>query len=117
MRSTCFHHLRTSQSICKSIPLDDLLCLNIFSVWNELAKSLDRVSSVWYREKKEVREALDSFTRSLFSGKISNVGWEPEDGESDLRGLLRVLVIQTSGMVGHKGFVLNSFYLSNILCN
>lgn len=66
-------------------------------VWGAIVGGLGELNRV---VSSDDRPALQSFVRDLVSPAADRMGWQPEDGESDLDRRLRGLLQRTRGVLG-----------------
>lgn len=64
-----------------------------YDLWVEIFKRLNTISSVWFEQDSEVKNALEKFTQSVLSNNLKKLGWEFAESEDFLTGQLRVLFI------------------------
>ena len=67
-----------------------------FVVWDQIISSISSMKAAWLFEPKEVREALDEFTRKLVSGKTTHLGWEFSANDSFAIQRLKVALFSAS---------------------
>ena len=73
-----------------------------FVVWEEIAKRLSNVRSVWYERPQDERDLLKSFVRKLTSRKAQELGWEFSPREDYLTMQLRSLLVSIAGRAGNQ---------------
>lgn len=61
-----------------------------FVVWDQIIISLASMKAAWAFEPKEVRDALNTFTRELVSEKTHSLGWDFKDSDSFATQRLKV---------------------------
>lgn len=59
------------------------------------------VKALW-EEFDEIRDRLDSLSRTIFGPLASELGWEAKKGEPELNKILRVLVLGEAGLAGDE---------------
>lgn len=72
-----------------------------YLVWSQILNNLQNIRSI-FADVKDVSESLKQFTLNLVTPAVNKTGWEFKEGEDYLTGQLRVLLIGTAGLVGHK---------------
>ena len=67
------------------------------TVWGAISPALGALDRI---VDGDAREAMQAYVRALATPALERFGWEPKDGESDLAGQARQLVITILGTVG-----------------
>ena len=73
-------------------------------VWVQIASSLSRVRSVFYKNKA-VAEGVKKFALKLVSPAAESIGWEYPAGEDYLKGQLRKLLLGLAAGAGHEKII------------
>ena len=68
-----------------------------YFVWMEISLKLSEIRSIWWNEPPAVLKALDTFIQRLTANLLKVLGFDPIPGESDIQGLLRVLIFGLAG--------------------
>ena len=76
-----------------------------YIVWGEIAGRLGSILSIWYEEAEEVQAHLRRFIRDLSSEAAVRVGFEFPKGESDVKKLLRPILIGLAGATGNEKII------------
>ncbi len=71
-----------------------------YTVWRDLSMSLDELDNLFWGEP--YYEKFQSFSVSLFSEIVKNVGWRKKENEGHLDSLSRELVLAQAGKYGDK---------------
>lgn len=74
---------------------------DLFSVWTEIVKSMNRVRSI-FAGNKAVEDGLQKFVLELVTPAAEGIGWESASKEDNLTTRLRSLLISTAGGAGHQ---------------
>jgi aminopeptidase N len=81
------------------------VCEQDYMVYSELASSLAELRSVWFEDSESTVERLLVFTRDLFSPLARQLGFEFGPDDSDLKKLLRTLMIGVAGKSGDRQII------------
>jgi len=73
-----------------------------YSVWFQLNENLRKVGALF--ADSPAKASFDKFILSLYD-KISEIGWDPKEGEKDLNRMLRALVLSTLISHGHQASI------------
>ena len=76
-----------------------------YTVWSDIAAELAKVRSVFWEEPDAVRNGLKAFTRSLYSGLATKMGWEYSEKEGHLDQMMRTLALGVAGKAGDTDVV------------
>jgi aminopeptidase 2 len=79
-----------------------------YMVWVELACALNELRSVWFEDSESIVERMRLLTRDLFRPLAHQMGFEFDARDSDLKKLLRVLMIGVAGKSGDEKIVLEA---------
>lgn len=69
-----------------------------YAVWADLADNLDSLLTLW--EEEPSSNILSSICKDIFVSSLNRIGWENQEGESDLRVLHRALMMKYAGALG-----------------
>lgn len=64
-----------------------------YNLWAEIFKRLNILTSTWFEQPEETRNALEKFSQYIISSNLEKLGWEFKEGEDYLTGQLRCLFI------------------------
>ena len=65
-----------------------------YMVWMELSSRLSDLQSVWWEQDEQVQKGLEAMIRDLCKVQVARLGFNFKEGEDDITGLLRVLIIR-----------------------
>jgi aminopeptidase 2 len=71
-------------------------------VWAEISSTLADLSSVWWEQPDNVREAINAFRRDLFGPKAEKIGFESAEGEDDEVRELRVTLLAAAASAEYE---------------
>ncbi|GAA5899974.1 hypothetical protein JCM8208_005555 [Rhodotorula glutinis] len=71
-------------------------------VWQEIGGALGSISSTWWEQPKEVRDAFNKFRRELFKPVVDRLGFEYADSDDVDAVELRTLAIATAAATGEE---------------
>jgi aminopeptidase 2 len=71
-------------------------------VWAEIASTLTQLSSAWWEQPQNVRDAINAFRRDLFGPKAEKIGFDSAEGEDVEVNELRVILLAAAASVKHE---------------
>ncbi|BGO90211.1 hypothetical protein NBRC10512_002414 [Rhodotorula toruloides] len=71
-------------------------------VWQEISGALGNLSSTWWEQPQEVRDAISKFRRELFKPVADRLGFEYSDSDSVDTVELRTMAISTAAVTGDE---------------
>lgn len=77
-----------------------------YLVWSEISTHLSLLHSIWWEQPIEIRNKISSLIRHLCQKPLKVLGFEPaEEGEPEITGLLRALIIGLAGRHNDQGVI------------
>jgi aminopeptidase 2 len=74
----------------------------MLAVWQEISGALGNLSSTWWEQPQEVRDAISKFRRELFKPVADRLGFEYSDADSVDTVELRTMAISTAAVTGDE---------------
>ncbi|KAF2203294.1 hypothetical protein GQ43DRAFT_479165 [Delitschia confertaspora ATCC 74209] len=75
-----------------------------YLVWSQVLTNLSNIRNV-FADIPDISKALTKFSLNLITPAVEKIGWDFKEGEGFLDVQLRVALIMSAGLVGHKGTV------------
>ncbi|KAK3825248.1 MAG: aminopeptidase [Benniella sp.] len=79
-----------------------------YVVWVAISERVNILSSVFYQQPEDFRNALEKFHRKLFSKAAARLGWETLDTDDYRSTLLRKLLLANAGCAGDETVVVEA---------
>ena len=71
-----------------------------YAVWADLAANLGKLLVLW--EEEPSSRILADYCKSIFTSVLHHIGWENQNQDTDLRILLRTLMLKYAGALGDE---------------
>jgi aminopeptidase 2 len=79
-----------------------------YVVWVAISERVNILSSVFYQQPEDFRNALEKFHRKLFAKAATRLGWETLDTDDYRSTLLRKLLLANAGCAGDETVVVEA---------
>lgn len=79
-----------------------------YIVWGEISNRLGSILSIWYEEPEAIQTYLKRFVKELSNEAATKVGFDFPKGESDVKKLLRPILIALAGIAENEKIIVEA---------